>query len=405
MATLVIKNPERIVSPSPGPLYGPDFARLTLRGGDSILIRDGIIRAIAPFPELEQEALADGATLIEAAGQAVAPGFVDCHSHLVFAGSRVDDFAQRCAGFTYEEIAARGGGIARTVAATRIATKSELKDLARRHLDRALRQGVTTMEVKSGYGLDPRSEIKMLEVIAELNQEHPVDLVPTFLGLHAVPPGITKEKYVREIKAILPDVAGLARFCDVFCEKGYFSPSESFDMLETAQALGMLPRLHANQFHSIGCIETAVELDVVSIDHLEVLTEEEIRLLAATDITCVMLPGVSLFLDIPFAPGRAMIDAGCTPALASDFNPGSNPCQSLQLAMSLACLRMGLSVEEALTCVTRNAAHALRLDRTGCIEVGWRADLLILDCADYREMVYYYGENHVRTVIKNGMIV
>lgn len=405
MQTLVIKDPARIISPEPAHLRGPDLARLSIRGGDSILIRDGSIEKIAPFTDLERQVLVEGATIIEATGRAVVPGFIDCHSHLVFAGSRVDDFARRCAGFTYEEIAAEGGGIARTVAATRNASKAELKSLARGHLDRALRQGITSMEVKSGYGLDPQTELKMLEVIAELNSEHPVDLIPTFLGLHAVPPGMTKENYLRQVQAMLPDVAGLTRFCDVFCEKGYFSPAESYGLLETAMALGMLPRMHANQFHSIGCIETAVELDAVSVDHLEVLNEEEIGLLAITDIACVMLPGVSLFLDIPFAPGRTIIDAGCIPVLASDFNPGSNPCQSLQLAMSLACLRMGLSVEEALACVTRNAAHALRLERVGCIEVGWQADMLILDCADYREMVYFYAQNHVQTVIKKGVVV
>jgi imidazolonepropionase len=405
MATLVIKDPALIVSPQPAVLRGPGLAEPVARAGDSILAKDGIIAAIAPFAELEQRATRDNAVIIEAGGRAVVPGLIDCHSHLVFAGSRADDFALRCAGVGYEEIAARGGGIGLTVAATRAASKGELKDIARRRLDQALRQGTTTMEVKTGYGLDPQSEMKMLEVIADLNSEQPVDLVPTFLGAHAVPKGMTKEAYLGDLKAMLPEAAQIARFCDVFCEQGYFTPAESRDILETARSHGMLPRLHANQFHSIGCIEAAVALGAVSVDHLEVLTDGEILRLAATDIACVMLPGVSFFLDIPFTPGRAIIDAGCIPAVASDFNPGSNPCLSLQLAMSLACLRSGMQVGEALACVTGNAGHALRLEQVGCIEESWQADLLILDCADYRDMVYFYGDNHVQTVIKKGLVV
>ncbi len=405
MATLVIKDPGQIVSPQPAVLRGPGLAAPLVRTGDSILAKDGVIAAIAPFAELEQQAGRERATIIEAGGRAMVPGLIDCHSHLVFAGSRADDFALRCAGASYEEIAARGGGISLTVAATRRASRMELKEIARRRLARALRQGTTTMEVKTGYGLDLRTEMKMLEVIAELNSEQPVDLIPTFLGAHAVPKGMTREAYLGDLKAMLPEAARIARFCDVFCEQGYFSPAESRDILETARSHGMLPRLHANQFHSIGCIDAAVALAAVSVDHLEVLTDGEIRRLAATGIVCVMLPGVSFFLDIPFAPGRKIIDAGCIPAVASDFNPGSNPCLSLQLAMSLACLRSGLQVGEALAGVTGNAAQALRLDRVGCLEVGWQADLLILDCADYRDMVYYYGDNHVQTVIKKGLVV
>ncbi len=405
MGTLVIKDPACIVSPTPAVLRGPGLAQPVRRQGDSLLLKNGLIVAIAPFAELEQQALHDRAAVIDAGGRTVVPGFIDCHSHLVFAGSRVDDFALRCAGASYEAIAARGGGIGLTVAATRLAPKKVLKEIARRHLHRALRQGTTTMEVKTGYGLDPQTEMKMLEVIAELDSEQAIDLVPTFLGAHAVPRGMEKDEYLRQLRGMLPEVARIARFCDIFCEEGYFSPSESLDLLETARSHGMLPRMHANQFHSIGCIDTAVALEAVSVDHLEVLTEEEIRRLAASNIACVLLPGVSLFLGIPFAPGRAMIDAGCIAALASDFNPGSNPCLSLQLAMSLSCLRLGLAVGEALSCVTGNAAHALRLERLGCIEPGWQADLLILDCADYRDMIYYYGENHVQTVIKRGLVV
>jgi len=405
MGSLLIRNPARIVSPQPGVLRGPGLAAPVIRSGESILIENGIITAIAPLAELASRAESIGAEVVDAAGRAAIPGLIDAHSHLIFAGSRVGDFARRCAGASYAEIAAGGGGIGLTVTATRKASRDELKALARQRLELALRQGTTTIEVKSGYGLDLSTEMKILEVIGELNDEQPVDLVPTFLGAHAVPSGMAKADYLREVKAMLPEVAGLARFCDVFCETGYFTPAESLDLLGAARDHGLLPRMHANQFTSCGCIAAAIDAGAVSVDHLEVLEPDEIAALAATGAACVTLPGVSLFLDIPFAPGRAMIDAGCIPVIASDFNPGSNPCLSLQLAMSLGCLRMGLAVGETLAAVTVTAAHALRLDRVGCIEPGWQADLLLLDCADYREMLYYYGHNHVQTVIKKGRIV
>ncbi|KGO33766.1 hypothetical protein JT06_12525 [Desulfobulbus sp. Tol-SR] len=405
MASLLIRDPAQIVSPPPGVLRGPGLATPVIRTGESILVEDGVIAAIAPLADLAAAADRIGAEIIDASGRAVIPGLIDCHSHLVFAGSRIDDFARRCAGAGYEEIAAAGGGIGLTVAATRRAGRVELKAIARSHLHRALRLGTTTLEVKSGYGLDLATEMKILEVIAELNDEQPVDLVPTFLGAHAVPAGVAQADYLRQVKAMLPEIAGLARFCDIFCEAGYFTAADALDLLESARAHGLLPRLHADQFHRIGCIEVAIALGAASVDHLEVLSAAEIARLAATDIACVMLPGVSLFLDLPFAPGRAIIDGGCIPAVASDFNPGSNPCLSLPLAMALGCLRSGLQVGEALAAATANAAHALRLDRRGCIAPGWQADLLLLDCADYREMLYWYGTNQARTVIKNGRIV
>jgi len=405
MTALLIKDPAQIVSPRPGSLRGPELKDLHVRSGDCIYITDGVIQAIAPYRELEGRAQADKAVVIDASGRAVVPGFVDCHTHLIFGGNRTDEFALRTAGASYEEIAARGGGIARTVSATRSASKAELKDLARLRLTRAIRQGTTTMEVKTGYGLNPETELKMLEVIKELNDEHPVDLIPTFLGAHSVPSSIKKADYIAQLKAMLPEAARIAKFCDVFCELGYFNSAESFVILEAARKAGMLPRLHANQFHSVGCIEAAVDIEAVSVDHLEVLQMDEISRLADTNIACVMLPGVSLFLDIPFAPGREIIDEGCIPVLATDFNPGSNMSLSLQLTMSLACMRMGVSVPEALACVTQNAAYALRLDKVGCIEPGWQADLVILDCPDYREMAYFYGENHAYAVIKKGSLV
>jgi imidazolonepropionase len=405
MGNLLIKNPARIVSPRPGVIRGRGFGDLVIRTNESILIRDGIIQDIAPLSQLSRVAARDGIPELDVTGKAVIPGFVDCHSHLVFSGNRAEEFALRASGVDYQTIATRGGGISATVQATRAASAAELKDIGHHYLARALRQGITTMEVKSGYGLDPAAEMKMLEVINDLNAEQPIDLVPTFMGAHAVPQGIARDIYLQEIKAMIPKAARLARFCDVFCEQGYFSPQESGEILAEARTHGLLPRLHANQFHSIGCIEKALDVRAVSVDHLEVLDAREIRLLAGSNTACVVLPGVSLFLDIPYAPIRWMIDSGCIVAIATDFNPGSNMSLSMQLMMSLACMQMQVRLDEALCCATQNGAHVLRLAETGCIEAGWQADLLVLDTADYRDMLYFYGENHVRTVIKKGRIV
>lgn len=400
MSTLLIKNPAQIFSPRPGSLRGAALNEPVIRSGESVLIRDGEIESIGPLAELDVPA---DAKVLNATGKAVVPGLVDCHTHLVFGGSRADEFALRTAGATYEEIAASGGGIARTVQATRDASKDELREQAEARLGRAMRHGITTLEVKSGYGLDPATELKMLEVVAELDAIHPVDLLPTFLGAHSVPKGMAKADYLAQVREMIPEAAKTARFCDVFCEKGYFTPVESVEIMELAVKHGMLPRLHADQFNAIGCVDVAIELGAVSVDHLEAMDEEGAKKLAASDVVGVLLPGVSLFLDIPYAPARTLIDAGCIPAIATDFNPGSNMTLNLPLMMSLACMQMRMSVDETLACVTQNAAHALRLERVGCIEPGWQADLLVLDTDNYRDMVYFYGENLVQTVIKKGV--
>lgn len=400
MASLLIKDPAQIVSPRPGVLRGAGLGDLMIRNRDSVYVENGIIAGIGPPGNL---ALAPGTEVLDATGKALIPGLVDCHTHLVFGGDRADEFALRTAGASYAEIAAKGGGIACTVQATRWASKDELLDKAAGYLQRAMRQGVTTMEVKSGYGLDLETELKLLMVINQLDSRSMVDLLPTFLGAHSIPPGMDKMNYLDQLRDMLPRVAQLARFCDVFCEKGYFSPSESLELLELARQYGMQPRMHADQFNAIGCVDIAIQLGALSVDHLEVMAPGTIPKLAATGVVGVVLPGVSLFLDIAYAPARAMIDAGCIVAIATDFNPGSNMCLSMPLMMSLACMKMGVSVPEALACATQNAAFALGLDRVGCIETGWQADLLLLDTDNYQEMFYFYGEHHVHTVIKKGV--
>lgn len=399
---LIIENPARIATARLGVHRGSGLGGLDILNDVSILCRGDRIERIAPLSELE--ALAPEAKHYDASGRTIIPGLVDCHSHPVFAGNRAEEFAQRTGGASYEQIAASGGGISRTVKATRESDRDELKELARRRLDRAFAHGVTTLEAKSGYGLDPDSELKMLEVIHELNNEHPVDLVPTFLGAHAVPDGMSKAEYLASMHAVLPQAAQYARFCDVFCEKGYFSPAESISLLEQARAHGMLPKMHADQFHSIGCIDAAIELDVVSVDHLESMRPEDAAKLARTDTACVILPGVSLFLGIPYAPARTLIDQGCAMAVATDFNPGSNMTMNLPLMMSLLCMQAGVSTQEALIMATAGGAYALRMNDRGYIAEGFKADLLVLDADNYEELVYFYGERHVDAVIKGGRI-
>lgn len=404
MPAVFVKNPAQVVTALPDVVRGADGAapEPQVLTGVSVLCEGATIAAVGPTAELEPRARELDARTVDATGRAVIPGFVDCHSHLVFAGNRADEFSRRCSGESYESIAASGGGIPMTVEATRRASEDELLELARTRLDTALAHGTTTMEVKSGYGLDLETELKMLRVVGRLNAEHPVDLVPTFLGAHAVPSGTDRAEYFRTLLDMLPRAAELARFCDVFCEQGYFSPKESAELLVAAAEHGMLPKMHANQFHSIGCLQTAKECGCVSVDHLEVLEPDEIRLLAESDMACVLLPGVSLFLGIPYAPGRALLDAGAVVALGSDFNPGSNMSSNMQLVMTLACLRMGLSAGEALCCATAHSARALRLDGVGCIAEGRAADLLLLDGPDYAQVAYEYGRNHVAAVIKGG---
>lgn len=401
MADLLIQNISQIASPKQGVLRGPELRSLKVIQEGAIYISDGIIQAAGPLHEVLQRV--DGhPDILDAEGKAAVPGFVDSHSHLVFGGNRADEFAMRSAGMSYEEIAREGGGIASTVEATRKASKEELKDLARDRLQKALRQGITTMEIKSGYGLTLESERKMLEVVHELKEEQPIELIGTFLGAHAVPKNTTKEAYLQEVLDMIPEVAELVEFCDVFCEEGYFTAEESRRILQKGGEHGLSPKIHTNQFHDIGGVEMALSQGAVSVDHLEVLSEEDVKRIADSDTVATVLPGVSYFLKIPYSPARALLDAGALVALATDFNPGSSMTLSMQLLMSMACTQMGMSVEEALCCATQNGAQALQRSKLGCIEPGFQADILLLDTRNYKDLAYFFGMNHVHTVIKNG---
>jgi len=403
MSDLLIQNISQIASPKPDVVRGKDLRNLAIHKNAAIYIKDGLIRAVGSLHDV-LEKVEGHPDILDAEGKAAVPGFVDSHSHLVFGGSRADEFAMRSAGMSYEEIAEQGGGIVSTVEATRKASKEELKNQGRIRLQKALRQGITTMEIKSGYGLDLETEKKMLEVINELKEEQPIDLSATFLGAHAVPKELTKEVYLKQVLEMIPEIADFADYCDAFCEKGYFTVEETRTVLEKGREFGLKPKLHTNQFNDIGGVEMALELDAVSVDHLEVLSDDDIKRIANSDTVATVLPGVSYFLNIPYSPARDLLDNGAVVALATDFNPGSSMTISMQLLMNMACTKMGMSVEEALCCATQNGAKALNKEILGCISPGYKADILLLDTDNYNDLAYFFGENHIHTVIKNGKV-
>jgi imidazolonepropionase len=375
----------------------------------AVVMEDGRIAWVGPTRDLAP--VPADAHVVDCRGKVVLPAFVDSHTHLLFAGSREDEWEQRLRGSSYQEIAAAGGGILSTVRRVRQASKEELKDLARPRLRRLLAFGAGTVEVKSGYGLSPADELKCLEAIAELNAEGPVELVPTFLGAHAVPPEFHGDRvgYVRLLcDDMLPEVArrGLADFCDVFCEAGVFGVSESEQILTRAQSLGLQVKLHADELSPVGGAELAARLGAVSADHLLCVTDAGIEALAASDVVATLLPGTAFFLGVDFAPARRLIDRGAAVALATDCNPGTCPTENLPLVGAMACMRMGMLPGEVVTALTLNAAAALgRSDRIGSLAAGKQADVVICDAADYQHLFYHFGVNHVWRVYKRGRLV
>ncbi|MEW5737375.1 MAG: imidazolonepropionase [Myxococcota bacterium] len=348
---------------------------------------------------------------IDARGGFVGPGFVDCHTHVVFAGDRSEEFEARCQGKTYLEIAQAGGGIARTVRATRDATAEQLIALALPRLERLSRHGVTTAEVKSGYGLTVESELKLLEVVRALGDRQPVSLVATVLGLHALPPGFEgpREAYVREvIDELLPKVAkaSLARFCDVFVEQSAFTHDEARACLEAAKAQGLFPRLHVDQLTANGGAQLAAALGAVTADHLEQISAQGIAALKASGTVAVLAPTSTLFARArPFAPGRALRDAGVPVALCTNVNPGSSNSENVFLAMGLACVENGLSPAEAYLGFTRVGGLALRDESLGRLVVDGPADLVIFNADSYRALPYHFAMNDVAHVVKAGRIL
>jgi imidazolonepropionase len=373
---VTLAGPER-------PRVGSELRELGLIADAALLVEDGRIAAVGTASDLHSRMRPDVA-VIDASGRCVTPGFVDAHTHLVFAGNRADEFEQRIAGATYQQIAAAGGGILRTVKLTRSATEDELLAAARRHRDWMLRGGTTTLEAKSGYGLNRETELRLLRVLARLNDEGPARIVPTLLAAHTVPPEFAdhRDEYVRSIaEELIPEVAsaGLARYCDAFCDDHAFTVDETRTVLASAKRHGLKLRIHAEQFRPGTGAALAAELGAATADHLETVREETLLQLKAAGVQPVLLPGSVFALGrTNYPPARKMVEFGLALVLATDFNPGSSPVASMPFMLSLACLQMGLSPAEALTASTINAACSLDLEhQIGSLQDGKQADFLI----------------------------
>jgi imidazolonepropionase len=414
VAELLIHDLGELATPlGSSPRSGAEQRQVQRLRGAEVLCRDGRIAFVGPAEERRRQlGELPQAERLDGRGGTLVPGFVDPHTHLPWAGSREEEFAARLAGRSYQEIAAAGGGILSTVAATRRATEEELVDAVRRRLDLMLAWGTTTAEAKSGYGLSLADELKQLRAIRRAAELHAVDLVPTLLAAHEVPPEARHDR-CRFLDLVCEQIipaaaeAGLARFCDVFCEQGVFDAAESRRVLAAGARHGLAPRLHADEFADSGGAELAAELGALSADHLIAVSDTGVEALAAAGVTAVLLPGTSFFLmKHRYAPARRLIEAGVPVALATDCNPGSSHTESMPMVLVLAVFELGLSVEESLTAATLNAACSLGLGgEIGTIEVGKRADLVLLGLPNLLHLAYHYGINPVAAVVKGGRVV
>jgi imidazolonepropionase len=399
---LLIRDLAQLATPAgtAAPLRGPALGDVEVVEEAYVLCEDGRVAAIGRMAELPP--LGDDVEELDGRGRAAVPGLVDCHTHACFAGDRVEEFALRAAGASYEELHAAGGGILSTVRATRAAGAEELTAAVRRHRSWMLRAGTTTFEAKSGYGLDHATELASLGAIRAAGG------IPTWLGAHAVPPEFdSPDSYLDfALAEVLPAASELAEAADVFLERGAFDAAQARRYLEACRAAGLELRLHGDQFTEAGAIPLAAELGARSVDHLEATGEDGVRRLAASPVAGVLVPVSALFLGRPMPPARALVDAGAAIALATDFNPGSAFCESLPLVCSLGCTQLGLSPSEALAACTVNAAHVLgRADALGRLAPGFEADLVLLDAPDWRYLAYHLGGPVVHTVVKGGEVV
>ena len=416
-ADLIVTNIGQLITcASPdGPKRGEAMRDVGLIEDGAVAISEGKFGGVGYSAEVLRNF--ESNSIIDAAGRVVCPGFVDPHTHLVFAGHRLDEFELKIKGADYLEILAGGGGIISTVGKTREASFDDLVSQSRTRLDKMLACGTTTCEIKTGYGLDTETELKMLAAIEELDKTHPIDIVPTFLAAHAVPPEFKGDTdgYVDLIcREMLPAAwywytsstfsGRTPFFADVFCEKSAFDVGQSRRVLETAKGLGFALKAHVDEFTNLGGSRLAIEMGAASIDHLDAISEEEIDMLAGSETVGIVTPTVNFnFGSCDFADARKLVDAGCAIALSTDYNPGSAPCPSQPMAMAIACRYQKLLPAEALNSATINAAYAIGLgDLVGSIEVGKAADLIVLDSSDHREICYEFGGAPVAIVVKNG---
>lgn len=393
------------------PRCGKEMSSVGMIRDGAVLIEDGVILAAGLKDFVLKHEAAKDAPIVDAGGKVVLPGFVDSHSHAVFAGPRLDDFAARLKGATYAELAAKGGGILQTVNGVRGATEKSLASGLAALSGKFLECGTTTLEVKSGYGLDLETELKMLRAIQTTGSSVPLELVPTFIGAHAVPPELKDrpEEYVRRVCAdMIPRVASekLALFADVFCEKGFFTVEDSGKVFEAAARAGLGLKIHAEQLSRSGGAALAVKAKAVSADHLDCVEEDDMAAFAAGGTVACLVPGSNYFLGKPYPPARRLIDNGAAVALATDFNPGTCPCWDMRMILSIACTQMKMTPAESLIAATVNGAHALGLGKThGSLEPGKKADILCYDAEDFRELPYYFGSTGALWVMKNGAVV
>ncbi len=398
-----------------GPRRGNSLSKLELIEDGALLVRDGAIAAVGTRAQVEGSAEARAAEKLDLGGRVALPGFVDSHTHLIHAASRAEEYELKIQGASYEEVARKGGGILNSVKKLRVATAEELKKRALAALQQFAGHGTTTMEAKSGYGLDVASELKILKLHKELAAEQPLEIASTFLGAHVVPDEFRKKaggtkKYIQLLEEnLLPEIAErkLAVFCDVFCERGAFTVEESKRVLQAGRQWGLAPRMHAEQLSRSGATRLAILLRAASCDHLEYVNKSDIRALGRSETVATLLPGCDFHLGLQkYAPARALIDAGAIVALATDYNPGTSPTLSMPMILSLACTQLRMTPAEAITAATINAACALRREKqVGSLEVGKQADVAVFEVADYREIPYYFGVNHCWMTIKRGRVI
>jgi imidazolonepropionase len=411
---LFFRNARRLLTLAgpPVPRRGPNLGKLGIIRDGAVLTEGAKILRVGKTRSLEAQARPLRARAIDCRGRVVMPGFVDSHTHLIFADNRVEDFERRIQGKTYEQIAAAGGGIRHSAQLLHRASERELVSQAETFLEQFAAHGTTTVEVKSGYGLDVAGEIKILKTIRALERRSPVELVPTLLAAHTVPAkyAARRAEYLKLItERLIPAVARakLAEFVDCFCDRGAFTPEECEEVLATGRRFGLIPRIHAEQLTHTGSCRLAIEAEAASADHLDHITAAEIAALAKSDVVAVLVPGSNFHLDTAaYAPARRLVDAGAAVALATDFNPGSSPTLNMQLILALACVKLRLKPAEAIAAATLNAAYSLRrAHRLGSLEPGKLADLVVMDVSDYREIPYYFGWNHCSMTVKRGRII
>ena len=411
MMKTLLYNPSTIVTvDTSGKNFkrGKELSEICCLSDHSIIIEDDIIKNILLTSSLNKKKFEK---ILDVTGKTVLPGLVECHTHTAFAGSRANEFRQKLSGVGYEDIAKKGGGINTTVQAVRSSSFEELVNIIKPRVEHFISQGITTLEIKSGYGLNFENERKLLQVINFLNEIYPIDIIPTFLGAHTFPPEYKNDhkSYVDEIiNKMIPHFAEqkLAEFCDGFCEATAFSADEIDDIFTAAKDNGLKLRLHTEQFNTIGGLAVALKNNAVSVDHLEVIKDEDIPKLGNSDTVAVLLPGVSFFLNHTYAPARKLIEQNAIVALATDYNPGSSHVSSLSLIMILAALKMKMTIEETISAVTINSAKAVCREKTiGSIEIGKKADFAVFDTSDYADIIYSIGSNLNCITIKDGKII